>query len=337
MALAVVGAVGGGAISVHELLAHDTNGGLRHLQVFVEPHPDDALEGIAALSVDPTTYTVFVTMTHGERTSHCKDYAAETQAQWGEAVPKPEPKGGIGSWSCNWARLDSWTNFWWDAADGDPAIPKVRGKQQKLTFGELPGLPVPVNHNYTSDGKWRADRDGDQRDATAFVHVGEQAAQVAFNAGDGDVTPEEVQWAVRTVVGMRGHEVPDLPVTQVVASAYYNVSEKRDFPYDHPDHKAVLDGVRAEAGLAKRGALLVTYPDDPAANETHALSKDRYDALMGLGPRVSEAADSYRRKGAGQVDFGWLAFPHSYWARGEKALASNDVLFPRKQYFVRVK
>lgn len=93
----------------------------------------------------------------------------------------------------------------------------------------------------------------------------------------------------------------------------------------------------ALAGLAKRGALIVTNPFDPTANETHTLSRARYDALMGLGHGQSSAQDSYERKGAAQVYYGWLAFPRSYWATGETALASNDVLFPRKQYFVRVR
>jgi hypothetical protein len=47
--------------------------------------------------------------------------------------------------------------------------------------------------------------------------------------------------------------------------------------------------------------------------------------------------ESFRRLGVAQTHYGWLAFPRSYWVPGERAAAGSGVLFPRVQYFRRIR
>jgi hypothetical protein len=185
----------------------------------------------------------------------------------------------------------------------------------------------------------------------ADVWVGEHTARVALDVGDGDIEPEEVEWAVRGVLAQRGSALPDLPLERIVATAYVNGppvigmdpqapgcpglafcrGDFRDFDYAHPDHQAVTRAVGGLADLAADGAWVTTYPHDPHSDATFAMSRDVYDQLMGLGSELEETPESQVRYGAQQVAFGWLT--RHAWRRGITASGLNGVLFPQFQSF----
>jgi hypothetical protein len=301
--------------------------GSRAIQLVVSPHPDDEVQGWARISRGEGLYTVFMVMTGGESTGNC-DGAPNLQEEWGERAPDPMPgPAGRGTDLCAAARIDSWHAF------------------LDATSDMLPG------------GDRREDMQ--QVDAAALgaveVWIGDNTARVAMDAGDTDVTGQEVEEAVRGLLDRRGEELPDLPLHRVVATAYSNDAptagenrepecpvsrpckgDPRDLEYEHPDHVAVNHGVALLAGLGRDGAWLVTPPHDGKADERMALSRTAYAELMGLGERLGSERDSFERTGAHQVAYGWLAFPGSYWPAGGTASARNDVLFPRVQFYRHV-
>jgi hypothetical protein len=299
------------------------------MQVVVSPHPDDEMQGWARVAEGPRLFPVFVVMTGGESTGNC-DGAAGLEEEWGERAPDPLPgPGDQGTERCAAARLDSWHDFLDRAADTLPAGEERAGMEH--TDLALPG---------TAGGPGQ-------------LWLGRRSARVALDAGDGDVTPAEVEQAVRAVLDLRGEDLPALPVKRLVATAYFNDSatagenraasgcatpcegDARDLEYEHRDHAAVNDAVTALAAVARDGAWLVTGPHDPEADRRMSLDTESYAALMGLGDRLGLRRDSLERFGAQQVSYGWLAFPGSYWPTGQTA-SRDGVLFPRVQFFRHV-
>lgn len=354
ISLALAVAVGGVAARALEATNHDD--GLRRLQVVVLAHPDDVMLALPALVDDPTTYTVTVVMTHGERTGHCRTFAKEIQPQWGELVPSSMEKPGAADkvYPCLFATVLSWRSLLGQIDGRFPALHVSDGRAAELSLS-APGVAVPNNHNYTPTHSWKPGA-GNFPEPRVNTSIGSDNARLMADVGDGDITADEVRWAVEGVLALRGHELPDLPLDQVVAGAYWNDSpsrgrhtaasgcdarhrcpgDPRALESESADALAVVTGVTAEAHRGLRGSLVVTSAFDPNADETHALSLEDYDALMALGPRASADPESLKRVGAMQTSFGWLAWPRSYWVPGDDALAGNDVVLARVQHYRRV-
>lgn len=304
------------------------------LQLVVSPHPDDEMEAWSQVDPSDDVHTVWLTMTRGEATSRCdpQTYAAELDVAAGEVAPSPAP-AGRGTASCEDARLGAWTRFLTLAHGGRGADAQV-GEPRRLDLGAvpaaagLPAAPVATRRGRPSPG--------------ALAWVGSRQSMVAVDAGDGEVTPGEVAWAVRAVLAQRGALLPDLPLERVVSAAY--VGAPPDATYQHPDHRAVqealLDPALTAALAPLRGTYVVTAPSDPRVNLTGAVPPDEYERLMGLGPSVAgDHGPTPRREGLMQQVYGWLAFPGGWWPTTERPVddaAGDPLIMARVQSFVRL-
>jgi LmbE family N-acetylglucosaminyl deacetylase len=289
----------------------------RVLDLVVSPHPDDELEAWSLIGQDENTFTVFLTMTHGEATVNCDpaEVARNTQSDWGELAPEPSPQGP-GTPSCAQARIASWNAFLDSAAALDPDLPALADLTERDV--ELAGHPAQL---------WSSDR----------------GVRIAVDGGDGELTVEQVQETVEQVLAL--DEVPDLPLQRVVGAAYTNDPPDRGDAayalYRHPDHWAVRDallGLTAHDGVeARDGICVTTWPSDPAASQTHEVDATTYDAFMGLGPEVVPGdPESVRRVGSFQRVYGWLAFPRSYWTPTDLPIpddAGQPLVMSRTQTF----
>ncbi|MGQ7294954.1 hypothetical protein [Quadrisphaera sp. KR29] len=323
------------------------------LVLVVTPHPDDELEAWAALPESTDTYPVFLTMTDGEGTANCEpgEYAANQWAQVGEVAPTPAPSGKR-SQSCRDARLDSWGRFLersWAQGTGQPV---ESPPEQALPVAATGGLEPAVDHPA-----------GTPPATTARAWVGQRSARVAVSAGDGDVTPEEVRWAVASVLAARGAVLPDLPLLRVLGATYSNdapdagthragddgtchdrpcTGDSAAAEYEHPDHLAVREALLAPgADLgADEGTWVATWPSDPLATHVASLGEQRYEQLMGLGAEVVPGRpDSRERLGTMQQEYGWLGFPGGYWPQTEVVAPDGEgapLIMARTQSFVVV-
>lgn len=304
------------------------------LQLVVSPHPDDEMEAWSQVDPSDDVHTVWLTMTRGEATSRCdpKTYAAELDVAAGERAPSPAP-AGPGTASCEDARMASWTRFLTLAHGGRGASTET-GEPRRLELGAvpaadgLPAAPVATRGGRPSPG--------------ALAWVGHHQSMVAVDAGDGEVAPAEVAWAVRAVLAQRGALLPDLPLERVVCAAY--VGAPPDATYQHPDHRAVqealLDPALNAALAPARGTYVVSAPSDPRVNLTGAVPPDEYQRLTGLGPSVAgDHGPTPRREGLMQQVYGWLAFPGGWWPPTERPVddaAGDPLIMARVQSFIRL-
>jgi len=197
----------------------------------VIPHPDDEFQTAMMTQDSPDNYQVTITMTHGEQTSYCNPAALKVSLQAKEIPPTPLPTS---QWSpsCDAARLNSWVGYMTEMSKTDPGTP---GNVTDLgNRGPFPANGVPISR-VDGGGKVVVDR-------TAHVWLDKQGrgALVAFDLGDGDLTPAEVSWAVKTVRDNRAALGLNttLPNWNVLG-AYSNEGYPGCDVYTHPDHRAV--------------------------------------------------------------------------------------------------
>lgn len=180
------------------------------------------------------------------------------------------PAAGGGTTACQEARLESFRASFDAAAEHSPVVEGLGGQ---------PGQALDLDVG------------------TANLSVGPYASLVAFDLGDGQVTPAGVGAAVAEVLALRGGELPDLPVGRVTASGYVA-------------HES--DGQR-EGGVCD---VPVLCPVDDApyvnAHPDHVATHEAARALV-----ASEVAEG-----------AWLV-----WRAGDLPLQSEQVLFPRVQSF----
>ncbi len=331
------------------------------LQLVVSPHPDDEMEAWSQVERSPDVFTVWLTMTRGEATTHCDPvvHTAELDVAAGEIPPSPPPEGA-GTASCADARMASWTTFlslaWSGADDADTGAgpdadtdtdtdtdERTAEVPERSTLPESRQVDLPPQE--AADGLPAAApaTRGAAPSPGALVWTEPTMAMVALDAGDGEVTGDEVAWGVRAVLAQRGALLPDLPLTRVVSAAY--AGEAPDAPYQHPDHLAVTDALLDPAltrALAPRdGTFVVTGAHDPRASITSEVAPAEYRRLMGLGPDVvgDDGSPVPRRLGLAQRVYGWLAFPGGWWPRTERAVPDPDgepLIMARVQSFVHL-
>lgn len=312
------------------------------LQLVVTPHPDDEVEGWAAIERSADVHTVWLTATRGEGTAYCDPaaHAGNLDVRLGDVAPDPSPTGPRTA-SCAAARLASWATFL-SLADVPDDVARAALDQDGLPHvpATATAPPAPTVHLPGA---------GD-----ALVWSGEQRTLVALDGGDGHLGVEAVRAAVRALVGLRAAAsplVPDLPLERVVAAAYAcSGTDALDGTgaangwavYRHPDHLAVraalLDPALAAELAPRRGVLVTTWPTDPVAGLTAEVAPAEYERLMGLGAPVDAGdARSVRREGLVQRLYGWLGNPGGLWPPTERPVpdASGAALvMSRVQTFV---
>ncbi|MDO5700142.1 MAG: hypothetical protein Q4P36_01550 [Bowdeniella nasicola] len=258
----------------------------------VLPHPDDEWQVWSQLEDTPDEYKIIVLMTRGEETAYCDE-------RWSE--------------ECEQKRLDSFVTFFSGMSKRDHSIP---GHLSYIgSKGPFPTLGYDPHTELTRED------DGVVHPANLSADVWvdrlNRGALVVWDFGDGDLTPEEVTWAIKTTQDNR--EVlgvnPEPEDDRLIAS-YANTDFADCFIYDHPDHVAVRDAVyAAESGFSAR--LGATCASDPEASVTAQVSDASVQQAFGAGEAFKQA-------------YGWLS-PY------ELATEGQSKLFMRSQSFwVRV-
>lgn len=285
------------------------------LRYLVMPHPDDEASVWAHVVGSSSDHLVVVYATRGEETSGCRAAAEGGGPHWfqGPASPVGQPDlgevnplgTGTGLWHGRWtetcrrARIASTLAFLDGEAAHDPALP-----------GGFPSVDEPTS-SHVMPGRTRGGALPGRVDNGVAVPTSEVLVYAAangrgtvlfFDLGDGDTTPSEVEWAMRTV-RTRADELglPDLPDGPAIG-AYRNGTPAWDCAlYDHPDHRAVHVALD-QWELVDAPQLGRTCSHDPAADPAlTAVVPD--DVFVGL----AEVAEDGQRVGSFQRRYGWLA------------------------------
>lgn len=260
----------------------------------VSPHPDDEFQAWSLVEDSPDTYTVFIMLTQGEETRFCEPdtYAAEGYDEPHEPPAEPEPRG---RWteSCSTARLASWVAYTEDMAATDPSLPGDLG--ESTTAGPFPASGTTI---------CRDDRDtkhcgAEQRTAQVWLDSQDRGALVSFDLGDGDLSADEVVWALETV---RDHREDlgldtELPESGIIGAAFANRDHPDCFVYDHPDHHAVHEAL-ADHDFGTGPQSAATCRTDPRA--------DRFETVTASAGETAFAVDGKERVGAHTTAYGWL-------------------------------
>jgi hypothetical protein len=188
----------------------------------VVPHPDDEWETWALVENSPANYKVFIIPTTGDQTGYCTTPAA--------GAPAPVPMMS-GKWTpeCSQARINSWLNFTTGMSQSDPSVP---GDWQALGNRG----PFPAN------GTALTRQDGGapyaaSRAPLVFLDRQGRGAAVFYDLGDGDLTEQEVVWAIKTTMDNRAalginSTLPNYNILGGFSNKYY----ANCAVYDHPDH-----------------------------------------------------------------------------------------------------
>lgn len=269
------------------------------LRYFVTAHPDDEIAAWALIEADPTHYVVFVLATRGEQTSYCDGHGFEPQT--GEREPLPAGFGPKWGTHCPAQRIDSWHAFL-DTMTGLGAAPLGTVAFVGHFEGEvLNGDPTPKRCDSADESVCAVSKGYD-------LWVGERSARMVFDLGDGDLSPDEVTWALQTARRIRAQRFPVTAEDDIVGGSYYvsaaAAAAGQGAKYDHPDHHSVHVALwNTDQGVP-----------GPQWGRTGDLDPDRApDGVWFMSPAAFEAAirldgagPSAQRIGAFQVAYGWL-------------------------------
>ena len=282
----------------------------------VVPHPDDEFQAWSLLERDDSTYKVFILLTRGEQTAFCEPgaYAAGWQRDL-EPPAEPRPRG---RWtpSCERARLTSWVSFFAEQAKSDKTLPG-----DLRPTGTSDALPAPRGLVCRQD---QDDTCVVDTTAEVWLDAAGRGALVALNLGDGDLTPREVAWAVRTVRKHRHGLGIDVRLSKggLIGASFAN-STYDCFEYPHPDHLAVHEALyEIDFNMAYQAGA--TCADDPDVAWSRIVS-----------PRSAAAAFSVdqdgTRTGAHTASYGWLAKPYYKLDRQ----AQRRLFHTKQEFWVR--
>lgn len=296
------------------LLALSCAGDPVRLSYIVVPHPDDEMQAWSLIEDSPDLYKIFIVLTRGEQTAFC--VAPGFDEGTGEASPHPWPAGRYSS-SCETARQNSFFDFITAMAESDSGLPSSYDPEGvKGPFDSL-GYEICRHDDAGHDDDCVAD-------LTAEVWTSSHAAVVWFNLGDGDVTPDEVAWAVTTVRDNRASlDInSSLPSRNLIGASFWNTGHRDCFIYEHDDHRAVHEALwRIDFGMGQQ--LAATCRTDPATARSEQVSPAAF------GEAFKTASNA--RIGKHTVHYGWLwADDPGYWPGDYEG---QSELFHRQQSF----
>lgn len=234
----------------------------------VLPHPDDEFQVWSQIEGRPGSYTVLISLTRGETSGFCDSRT-----------------GGGTDASGVRARLWSWTHFVSEMGRHDPDLP-----------GELPDLPRTVRIGAQHD------RDDPGEEVFVWHDRRDRGALLAFDLGDGRVTPEAVTRAIEPVsaeaatLGLVDRE-PD----RLVGAYHYAGEDPSCFTYDHPDHAAVVTALTRTRFAEEQWYATCGADPGPGAEAVEVT----------VGPRSRQAA--FGDGGLFRRHYGWLG----NWAMSE--------------------
>ena len=292
------------------------------IEYFVQAHPDDEFASWSLVQRSRDRYPVFIMLTQGEETSYCTPAGrAGNERDLGEAAPPANAYEGKWTRGCREARVQSWHRFLDAMADYDPSLSKPRYRGTFSGDGTAGGL-APTR-----------DDDGRTSESRSFkVYADERSARVVFDLGDGDLTPEEVTWAIQSVRARRRTLFPRIAENSVVAASYRNVDPRCAF-YDHHDHRSVhvaIHGTNQGTPGPQLGSTCIHDRDVANGGRVAFVDEDVFEHAMGVDAPVIDPTryPSAKRTGVFQIHYGWLI--EGYWpAHG----APNETIVSRQQAF----
>ncbi|GAB3174899.1 hypothetical protein GCM10027059_47760 [Myceligenerans halotolerans] len=300
-----------GAVTV----AAATATGTERILYALVPHPDDEFELWSFVEDDAATFPVFLVLTRGEQTQFCGRAFAKGWQPDLEPEPSTRPTG---KWTgeCRTARVDSLLSYMAGMSAEDPTIPGEFGTPRTVgPFPDEDGVTCRVNS---------ASRTGPcegARSAKVWEDVRGRGNVVFFDLGDGDLTEQEVTWALRTV--RRHPEEFGIDPAMPEAGAVGAFASEHDgcFSYPHPDHVAVHRALANESfGLPFQAAA--TCADVSAGTVVR-----REVSQQAATSAFAVDADG-TRTGAHTGSYGWLHeeyYPIDW--------DGQDELFTRPQWF----
>ena len=283
------------------------------LSLIVSPHPDDEMQAWSLIENTPEQYKVFVFLTRGEQSGFCAAGAPGYDPDTGEQPPSPAPEGRWTS-SCVDARVASTNSFIEQMGATDPGVP-----DSLSSSAETVPFPADGTSVQRCDTTCGAERSADVFDGGAAGTV------IYFDLGDGDLTSDEVRWAVDNVLQNRSLlGIPELTWEHLIGASYTNSQNSDCFSYPHPDHQAVNEALWEHdfAGVdAQYGASCAS---DPAVSVVADVSETAFlDAFeISDGTRVGHHTRNY----------GWL---HDTYYAGDFSTSTQNELFHRHQTFWR--
>lgn len=264
--------------------------GPSEIEYLIVPHEDDEWQDWSRIEYTPDLFKVFIVLSRGEQSSFCDHVDGGLQAASGE-LPPATPVSGRFTESCADSRLASWRSYFTDMATVDPYLPGDFGPVVRTR--QFPSNGVDVCRIDNTDGC-------SIRDLSADVWVDQQGrgVLVSFNLGDGDQTPEEIDWAIDTVLANTAEfSIPNLTVRGMLGG-YSNVDNPDCAVYDHPDHAAVHTALRSNR-----------YPVPYQGAATCGTSPDAvlHDQVTEKSMLAAFSVDANgHRWGAHPRNYGWL-------------------------------
>jgi hypothetical protein len=284
----------------------------RQVVYAVVPHADDEFQVWSFVEDSTNVFPVFLVMTQGDQTGYCTPdgYAKGWQ-------PAAEPAAAVeptGKWTsaCSRSRAASLVDYLAAMSRRDPSVPGDFGAPRVVgPFDDPKGVVCRVD---AADGPCTS------RNTSAQVWTDrlDRGVVVLFDLGDGDLEPDEIQWAVQQVRDHRTDFGIDPSLSESGAVGAFANHSGSCFEYPHHDHVAVHDALRSsDLGLEYRAAA--TCADD--ADIGRRVSDRSVDAAF----RVDEDGT---RAGAHTSAYGWLWDPYYPIDREEQS-----ELFTQNQYF----
>lgn len=265
----------------------------RQMSFLVMPHPDDEMQVWSHVEGSAANYKVFLYLTRGEETRYCDpvNYSNALQTNLGEVAPSATPQG---KWteSCKEARISSTIGFLNAMATKDSSLPSSMSASNYLT------IDVPLN----GSNPQRIDNDVAYNSSSARVYnaSNDMGKVIFFDLGDGDLSLDEVKWAVDAVKNNPSlFGLPSLPVYNMLGS-YYNSTYTACVIYEHKDHAAIhtalydtnfnVTGYQAGASCGK----------NPVATRVKTVSNASWQRAETV------SSQTYQRTGYIQRYYGWL-------------------------------
>lgn len=287
------------------------------VSLIVMPHPDDETQSWSLIEGSPNNYKLFVFLTRGEETNYCvpTNYKRAFQPAHGEIAPSHTPKGKWTS-SCVEARISSTLNFLNAMGSKDATIPSGFNRS-KYTTVKLPKNGYKPQH---------IDNGTAVIDTSTRVYNSKNGMGKAifFNLGDGDLTTDEVTWAIKSIKqSYAKFGIPSGMIFHNIIGPYANSSHTACYKYPHPDHKAV-HRVLFNIDFGYNYQIAPSCRTDRDVNRTKNVSKTQFNNAWRVG-------SDYTRIGYAQKYYGWLNASKAGWSYAQGT--SQNAIFMQRQSF----
>lgn len=301
----------------------------KQIQYVIIPHPDDETEAWSLIENSVHNYPIFVLLTKGESTGYCDPSLGPRalQANLGEISPSPNPYSGKWTANCEQARINSFNGFLDDMAGIDSALSKPPYKGAYEGAGNTSANIPPRREDGINNSTIFTSR-------TYEVWADGKSARVIFNLGDGDLKPEEVNWAIQTVRSNRDKHFPVLPEYAVIGASYYNASHSACSIYKHGDHRAIHVALwNTDQGVPGPQWTRTCHTDPDVVStggRTNQITDSTFQAMFGVSPSPNNPSTNPHavRTGYAHKRYGWLV--DQYWPTHDPAVHG---LFTQKQSF----